>query len=1122
MKCCAARSWAWKAGVCGLGAFLLVSSTSPPSRAAGVRLYKSGPIQITADGQWVWAANVDHDSVTRLATANETVLEVPLPDTGTRHAPRGLSLREDGSEVWVACHDSDRVYVLSGANGSGLARIDLPWGSGPAFLALSRDQSVALVTLHRAAAVAVLDVAQRSVVRILEPLSYSPYAIAWTEDGQTAIVTHLFAEGEHPSLSRIDVSGPGPRVRSRITLFATDPRHSGSLPAPYHIAEGGYLTTRGHPGQIPGLTGRNEVWLPIQYNNITEDVFTPDSTVQSVIRHLNLGGMTLPNAVSDKVILTAVHVHDSAGSNPYLGPGWDARVAGPVDMGFSGDGQEAYVLHELSDDLVVLPSNTSTLKPAGAPPLVEIPVGDRPTGMALSPVTGLAYVYNALSRDISVVDLAARQELTRVPCTPGTAEPLSASFLRGASLFHSSDDARISSNDKVSCASCHINGEVDGRTWGFHQLPGAHGPREVPSMLGLNRTFGPADPATGLGQLHRSGDRDEVQDFDHTFRSINMGGTGFLGGDLQPELGAPNAGRNADLDALADYLLNLDPLPHSPYRDADGSLSEAAVRGATFFAGTNRQARVADAGCIVCHLPETGFADLKFHDVGSRRPGTEEELNTRTPLWHVSTPTLLGVWMTPPYDGTSGFAPTMLDLLTDAAQRAGQANAHGTPDGLTTRQLRDLEAFVLSIDGGMDPDTVRQARDVDPPRLVRVSPTSLSRLEVWLNESVDPASATNPAHWRLRVAGGGEVPVTGVALDQSGGDRVTLAVSLSPRTDYLLSPAGPILDLAGRASGGTSNAIDLGDPANTHLVSIGTNLTITLGASGRENVAVRVHDTAMVGPNIATWSHDSLWLFPVASGPRVNTGFLRFDWRDAFVQATGVTNAQAILDAQLSMHGELGDAQVLELRRVLKPWSDPLTGGDWNSSATGAPTWRDHAHPNGRWNQSGAARLGSFGDAVADYNGTNDLASRVDATVMVGAVNEAVTCGGPLITEAYRFWFDHPGVDYGHALRLRSTATQALKFERGESRLQEHAPTLTLTFALPAAPWLGTPVVQVDDSVRFALHGAAGDLYRVEVSQDARTWSFLTNVTMATDMMMIDDAAKVMESAPRFYRAVRP
>ena len=59
-----------------------------------------------------------------------------------------------------------------------------------------------------------------------------------------------------------------------------------------------------------------------------------------------------------------------------------------------------------------------------------------------------------------------------------------------------------------------------------------------------------------------------------------MGGIGFLGDAAQAELGPSNAGLDPELDNMADYLMHVEALARSPYRDADGALSEAAVRGA--------------------------------------------------------------------------------------------------------------------------------------------------------------------------------------------------------------------------------------------------------------------------------------------------------------------------------------------------------------------------------------------------------------------------------------------------------------------------------------------------------------------------------------------------------------
>ena len=51
----------------------LVILAVPALRAGafGARHFKSGPIQITADGRWVWVVNPDNDSVSRIDTSND-------------------------------------------------------------------------------------------------------------------------------------------------------------------------------------------------------------------------------------------------------------------------------------------------------------------------------------------------------------------------------------------------------------------------------------------------------------------------------------------------------------------------------------------------------------------------------------------------------------------------------------------------------------------------------------------------------------------------------------------------------------------------------------------------------------------------------------------------------------------------------------------------------------------------------------------------------------------------------------------------------------------------------------------------------------------------------------------
>jgi hypothetical protein len=135
----------------------------------------------------------------------------------------------------------------------------------------------------------------------------------------------------------------------------------------------------------------------------------------------------------------------------------------------------------------------------------------------------------------------------------------------------------------------------------------------------------------------------------------------------------------------------------------------------------------------------------------------------------------------------------------------------------------------------------RAAADTTPPRVIRVEPASLTRVDVWFSESVAP-SAASPAAWHLNAVGGPAATIVGATLDPQNGYRITLTVNglhhdCGPAT-YRLTPVGPIPDLADRASGGTANLLDVNDASNTKTFVIGDTLSVTFGASGYENFTV--------------------------------------------------------------------------------------------------------------------------------------------------------------------------------------------------------------------------------------------------------------------------------------------
>src|SRR5204863_6517485 len=119
------------------------------------------------------------------------------------------------------------------------------------------------------------------------------------------------------------------------------------------------------------------------------------------------------------------------------------------------------------------------------------------------------FVHNFLSRDVAVYDTRqlvassgfAPRLLQRVPTT--ATEPLSADVLRGKQLFYLARDPRIDRDGYIACASCHLDGGHDGRTWDFTDR--GEGLRNTIPLVGR--------AGMGHGRVHWTANVDEIQAF---------------------------------------------------------------------------------------------------------------------------------------------------------------------------------------------------------------------------------------------------------------------------------------------------------------------------------------------------------------------------------------------------------------------------------------------------------------------------------------------------------------------------------------------------------------------------------------------------------------------------------
>jgi hypothetical protein len=202
----------------------------------------------------------------------------------------------------------------------------------------------------------------------------------------------------------------------------------------------------------------------------------------------------------------------------------------------------------------------------------------------------------------------------------------------GHRMFHTNPEG------SMTCASCHPEGNDDGRTWNFSNI----GPRRTPMLRG---------GVLGTEPFHWNGD---LPDFGHLVDEV-----------LARRMGAPRPSP-AQSERLARWVDGL-PALRAP---AAAMASPAAARGQALFAR-------ADVACASCH-GGAHFTNNQSVEVGTR--GTFQ------------VPSLLGLRWRAPYMH-DGCAPT----LRDRFGACGGGDRHGRTSMLTRDQLDDLTAYLETL-----------------------------------------------------------------------------------------------------------------------------------------------------------------------------------------------------------------------------------------------------------------------------------------------------------------------------------------------------------------------------------------------------------------------------------------
>ncbi len=639
----------------------------------GFTLFESGqvrPLALSEDGRRLFAANTPDNRLEVFAVLEGGGLR-HVSSIGVGLEPVALATRRD--QVWVVNHLSDSVSVVAlDDDGNGRVIDTLNVGDEPRDIVFAGpSRSRAFVTAaHRGqnvpfdpqlttpgigrADVWVFDVQRRAQTNIITLFADTPRALAVTPDAR-----HVYAAAFH--------SGNRTATVNEQRILPRD------LPPPLTNYEGmhypftaAFNDPIGLIVKFDGLHWVDElgrVWDDsIRFSLPDKDVFVIDAMQDppratgtsysgvgtilfNMIVHPSNGKVYVSNTEAFNEVrfegpgdftghpgvrgrlhesrLTLLdegqvsprhlnkHIDYSACCAPVPNAENERSLAFPQGMAFSNNGETLYVAALGSSKIGVFRTSAledDTFQPS-AGDHIEV-TGGGPTAVVLDPSGRRLYALTRFNNAISIIDTAARRELTQVPMH----NPEPASVVNGRRFLY--DARHTSSHGDSACASCHVFGDFDSLAWDLGNPDAATAPfanpMRNPPFFGdnvFNALKGPMTTQSlrGManhGPMHWRGDRtgalDEPSaqpdggafDEDLAFKKFNPA--------FQSLLGRADPLSDGEMQAFTDFILQI-VYPPNPIRALDNSLTASQQAGRDFFFGPPSLVATG-LNCNDCHV----------------------------------------------------------------------------------------------------------------------------------------------------------------------------------------------------------------------------------------------------------------------------------------------------------------------------------------------------------------------------------------------------------------------------------------------------------------------------------------------------------------------------------------
>ncbi|MEO8426687.1 MAG: CHRD domain-containing protein [Verrucomicrobiota bacterium] len=542
----------------------------------------SSPVALAPTDRLLWVVNPSADSVSALQVDTQTDTYKVLATIPVGKEPRSIALTPDNKFLFVANAAGNSVTVIQIGNATwGGFQADvyftagvqgqLTTGAEPWDIVCSPDGKRVFVANSAQDTITVIDTANFSIIGHVDlrdsiandpdrTRHFQPRALAVTLDNTKLYVSRFFSFTKSGGQQGDDFGREG-------LVAVLDINTSSSSISDYKVARTIALAPQITGFQFPNVTNDTAAF-PNQLQSIVirgDRAYLPNvaSSPSGPLR-FNLDTHAFVNQIGD---VNGTTPADQGALNLHLGardpePGKHKLFfANPWAIDFtsqSGAGS-AYIVSAASDLLVkanvaadgqlsfTVDGNTTRyidLNDPDNPATSGANAGKNPQGIAITADGRRGFVVNAVSRNVSVLNLETDSVIgvVRTANLPPPGSPAETRLV-GAEVFFSSRGNfdlipggtnsvrdRLSSEGWQGCASCHFRGLTDSVIWQF----GAGPRKSVP----LNSTFNPRNH-NQQRLLNYSAIFDEVEDFEINIR--NVSGPGNLPNTTPPQLD-PNHG----------------------------------------------------------------------------------------------------------------------------------------------------------------------------------------------------------------------------------------------------------------------------------------------------------------------------------------------------------------------------------------------------------------------------------------------------------------------------------------------------------------------------------------------------------------------------------------------------